>query len=106
MSQPINPNARTRYSREITGTMGRLRLEAELRKFTKEMSAVAPNMDAVNRVEVSASDYAVLEKEIFGRTGTDAELAVTNPINTVRCVIKKSTTVSPGTVEFWTQYGR
>jgi len=104
MTQPMNPHSRSRYSREITGAMGRLRLEAELRKFTKEMSAVAPGMDPINRVEVSASDYAVLEREIYGRTGTDAELAVTNPINNVRVVIKKSTTVSPGAVEFWTQY--
>jgi hypothetical protein len=61
-------------------------------------------MDAVNRVEVNASDFAILEREIYGRTGTDAELAVTNPINNVRVIIKKSTTVAPSVVEFWTQY--
>jgi hypothetical protein len=84
--------------------MGKLRLEAELRKFTKEMSSVAPNMDAVNRVEVSASDFATLEREMYGRTGTSAEVAVINPVNEVRVIAQKSTTVLPGTVEFWTKY--
>ena len=104
MPQPINPHSRSRYSRAIIGTMSRLRLEAELRKFTKEMSAIAPALDPINRVEVSAQDYSVLEREIKGWAAATAELIVTNPINNIHVVIKKSTTVLPGTVEFWTQY--
>jgi hypothetical protein len=52
---------------------------------------------------VSPSDYTELEREIFGRTGTGAEISLVNTLSNTRVVITKWTSVQPGTVEFWSQ---